>query len=186
MYSALKKNGRRLYELAREGVEVAREPRPIRIERLHLAPADVSGEIDFEVRCSKGTYVRVLATDLGRALGTAASLASLRRTEFGCFSIGECTELDRVLEREPGDLPLLAPRAALRGGRELAVDRRTAFAIAAGQRHALGWLEPPREGDGLGLAITPDGSLLAVLEPDGRAWRLRRVVLPEASELYRG
>ncbi len=185
MYSALKKGGKRLYELAREGVGVEREPRPIHLERFEVAPSAVEGELDFEVRCSKGTYVRVLASDLGKALGTVAALATLRRTEFGDFRITESSSLDAVLEREPGDLPVLAPREALRGSKEIAVDEKTAFGIAAGQRYVLDRLEPPVSTEALGAVIAPNGRLLAVLEEKEGAWRLRRVVMPEASELYR-
>lgn len=185
MYSALKKGGRRLYELAREGVEVEREARPIHVDRFEVRPTESPEELEFEVGCSKGTYVRVLAADLGKALGTAAALATLRRTEFGCFRIDEAESLDSLVEREPGDLPVLAPREALRGSREIPVDERTAFGIAAGQKYVLDRIERPAEKEALGAVIAPNGGLLAVLQAVEGAWRLRRVVMPEASELYR-
>lgn len=185
MYSAVKKGGKRLYELAREGVEVEREARPIHVERFEVRAAETPGELDFEVKCSKGTYVRVLAADLGRALGTVASLATLRRTEFGAFRLEEATSLDALVEREPGDLPVVAPREALRGSREISVDERTAFGIAAGQRYVLDRLAPPGDTPALGAVIAPNGGLLAVLEAEEGQWRLRRVTMPEASELYR-
>src|SRR5690606_3031649 len=82
MYSAVKHKGRKLYELARAGVTVERPERPIEIVSLELAPvADEPATVAFAVTCSKGTYVRVLAEDIGRELGTLATLASLRRTE---------------------------------------------------------------------------------------------------------
>ncbi len=185
MYSAVKKDGRRLYELAREGREVAREARRIRIDRLRLRAGPTPAEVEFEVACSKGTYVRVLAADLGRHLGTVACLGRLRRTEFGPFLESECVSLDGILARAPGDLPVLAPRDALRGACELMVDGPTAFGIAAGQQHALARLEPPAPRAVLGAVIAPNGGLLAVVEPRAGAWHLRRVVMPEASELYR-
>lgn len=185
MYSAVKKDGKRLYELARDGMEVEREPRPIEIESFRLGLTGSREELEFEVRCSKGTYVRVLAADVGRALGTVACLASLRRTGFGDFEISECRSLDELLAREPGDLPVLAPRVALRGSQEIPVDASTAFSIAVGQRHVLERLEPPGPGGPLGAVIAPDGGLLAVLVPEEGSWTLRRVVMPEASELYR-
>lgn len=185
MYSALKKGGKRLYELARDGVEVDREARPIHVERFEVRRTEVPEELEFEVRCSKGTYVRVLAADLGKALGTVAALATLRRTEFGCFRVEEAESLDSLVEREPGDLPVLAPRAALRGSREIPVDERTAFGIAAGQKYVLDRIARPAGEEALGAVIAPNGGLLAVLEAEEGAWRLRRVVMPEASELYR-
>ncbi len=85
MYSALKHQGQRLYRLARAGVEVERAPRRIRIERLDWLGAGDDG-LDFEVACSKGTYVRTLSEDLARALGTVGHVASLRRTGLGPFT----------------------------------------------------------------------------------------------------
>jgi tRNA pseudouridine55 synthase len=78
MYSALKRDGRPLYELARAGIEVERAPRRIEIRRLRLLAAEAGG-IDFEVECSKGTYVRVLGADIAAALGTCGHLEALRR-----------------------------------------------------------------------------------------------------------
>src|SRR6185295_5405106 len=86
MYSALKREGVPLYKLARRGVEVERAPRQIEIARLDLRLRDAE-RIDFTVACSKGTYVRVLAADVGAALGTVAHLEDLRRTQVGSFRI---------------------------------------------------------------------------------------------------
>lgn len=84
MYSALKRDGRPLYELAREGIEVPREPRRIVVHRLALL--ELAGDaLEFEVHCSKGTYVRTLGEDLARALGTCGHLAALRRTAVAAF-----------------------------------------------------------------------------------------------------
>jgi tRNA pseudouridine55 synthase len=84
MYSALKRDGERLYRLARAGIEVERAPRRIRIHRLDLLETG-EGSPEFEVRCSKGTYVRSLAEDLARVLGTVGHVATLRRTALGPF-----------------------------------------------------------------------------------------------------
>jgi tRNA pseudouridine55 synthase len=78
MYSALKRDGRPLYELARRGEQVVREPRQIRVERLELLSM-TPGELEIEVVCSKGTYIRVLGEDIARALGTRGHLGELRR-----------------------------------------------------------------------------------------------------------
>ena len=85
MYSALKHQGKRLYELAREGVEVEREPRRVMIHRLELGDVELP---DFELRvhCSKGTYVRTLAEDIGEALGCGAHVVALRRTGVGPYT----------------------------------------------------------------------------------------------------
>jgi len=84
MYSALKHQGERLYRLARQGVEVERPPRRIVIHRLQLLGTG-SGQLDFELDCSKGTYVRSLAEDIARALGTVGHVHSLRRLRLGPF-----------------------------------------------------------------------------------------------------
>jgi tRNA pseudouridine55 synthase len=85
MYSALKHQGKRLYELAREGVEVERELRRVRIHNLTLGEVDLP-EIELYVHCSKGTYVRTLAEDIGEALGCGAHVSALRRTGVGPYN----------------------------------------------------------------------------------------------------
>ena len=85
MYSALKHQGKRLYELAREGVEVEREPRQVIIHRLELCEVKLP-EFELQVHCSKGTYVRTLAEDIGEALGCGAHVTALRRTGVGPYT----------------------------------------------------------------------------------------------------
>ncbi len=116
MYSALKHRGERLYRLARQGVEVERKPRRIVIHRFDLV-ATAPGTLDFEVACSKGTYVRTLAEDLARACGTVGHVQSLRRLALGPFTAPAMHSLEAV-ERaagEPGELQamLLPADAAL-------------------------------------------------------------------------
>ncbi|MBU6420527.1 MAG: tRNA pseudouridine(55) synthase TruB [Gammaproteobacteria bacterium] len=84
MYSALKHQGRRLYDLAREGVEVAREPRRVVIHALHLQAFDAES-ITLSVRCSKGTYIRTLVEDIAQALGSCGHVSGLRRTSLGPY-----------------------------------------------------------------------------------------------------
>jgi tRNA pseudouridine55 synthase len=118
MYSALKRDGRPLYELAREGIEVPREPRRIVVHRLALL--DLGADtLEFEVHCSKGTYVRTLGEDVARALGTCGHLASLRRTAVAAFD-GRPTHALDDLEALAGDESALDARllpidAALQG-----------------------------------------------------------------------
>ena len=102
MYSALKSGGRPLYELARKGETVVRQPRRVRIERLE-APRIALPEIDLDVRCSKGTYVRTLAEDIGAALGTGAHLSALRRTASGAFRIGDACTLEGLERMAPAE-----------------------------------------------------------------------------------
>lgn len=105
MYSALKVNGRRLYELAREGRTVERSARPIHISKIDILQMDLEeGTLLIDVTCSKGTYIRTLCHDIGGRLGTGAVMESLVRTRVADFSIEEAvtlTELERILSEEP-------------------------------------------------------------------------------------
>lgn len=92
MYSALKRDGKPLYEYARAGVELERAPRKVRIHVLELVEA-VGNTLRIRVDCSKGTYIRTLAVDIGRALGCGAHLVALRRTRIGPFDVAEAVTL---------------------------------------------------------------------------------------------
>ncbi|MCI5778706.1 MAG: tRNA pseudouridine(55) synthase TruB [Lentisphaeria bacterium] len=92
MYSAVKVGGKKLYELARRGVEVEREAREIEISRLEITALKLP-EVDFSMDCSKGTYVRTLCTDIGTELGCGGTLTALRRTRCGRFSLDRAVTL---------------------------------------------------------------------------------------------
>ena len=94
MYSAIKVNGQKLYDLARQGKEVARKPRRITIYDLALTEDMGGGRYALRVECSKGTYIRTLCHDLGQALGCGGCMAALRRTEASGFGIGEAVTLE--------------------------------------------------------------------------------------------
>jgi tRNA pseudouridine55 synthase len=102
MYSALKQSGVRLYDLARRGIEVDRPKRSLEIHELTLVGYSHS-ELELDVHCSKGTYIRVLAEDIGRALGCGAYLKALRRTAVGPWTVDRALTLDALQEREPAD-----------------------------------------------------------------------------------
>lgn len=112
MYSALKKDGVRLYDLARDGKTVEREAREIEIFELELL--EFSGD-EFKIRvlCSKGTYIRSLSDDIGKALGTGAVLTALKRTKTAGFSIDECVDLDSLTGENIGNYLKNAERAVL-------------------------------------------------------------------------
>lgn len=95
MYSAIKIDGVPLYKKARQGEDVEREPRFIRIASFDLTRF-ASPEIDFVLRCSKGTYVRTVAHDFGQKIGCGAHLSKLRRTATGRFTISQCVTLDEI------------------------------------------------------------------------------------------
>ena len=95
MVSAIKKNGRPLYKMARKGIVIDRDARTVTIHELKLGRIAIP-EVDFEVTCSKGTYVRTLCADIGTALGVGAHLLGLRRLRSGRFSIAEAYPIDTI------------------------------------------------------------------------------------------
>ena len=103
MVSALKKDGKKLYELAREGVEIEREARPIEVYDIKVNKIALP-DCDFTVHCSKGTYVRTIASDIGKKLGCGAVLTSLRRTAAGKFSINDAVTIDTLKTFEQPEL----------------------------------------------------------------------------------
>ncbi|HIZ84342.1 MAG TPA: tRNA pseudouridine(55) synthase TruB [Firmicutes bacterium] len=111
MYSALKKDGVRLYELARQGKEVERKPRPVTIRELELLEACGPDTYRLRVVCSKGTYIRTLCDDIGRELGCGGVMAALRRTATGGFSIREAVTLEQLEADGPAAHLLPADRA---------------------------------------------------------------------------
>ena len=99
MYSAIKINGQKLYDLARQGREVERKPRPVTIHRLELLEQLSDTEFTLRVRCSKGTYVRTLCHDIGQALGCGGCMSSLRRTMATGFTLADCCTIEDVQQR---------------------------------------------------------------------------------------
>lgn len=157
MVSALKVGGRRLHELAREGIEVDRAARPVSVTRFDVEPTATPGVLRIVVTCSSGTYVRSLAADLGRLLGGGAHLRALRRTAIGSFTEAEAA---------PPDLcALLAPRVALRDRTQVTVDDATAALVRTGR------VLPAFAGQGPWAVVDDHGELLALYEAfrDGEA-----------------
>jgi tRNA pseudouridine55 synthase len=165
MVSALRVDGRRLHELAREGVVVERKARPVTVYSYDVEPTPDPLVVRIEVRCSSGTYVRTLAADLGTLLGGGAHLRNLRRT-----SIGDFTENDALA---PEQVKLLEPITALRSMTKVVADEATATAIRNG-RSLPAW-----PGNSPWAVVNEQGALLAVYEADGDAAK-PSVVLAEA------
>ena len=130
MYSALKRDGKPLYEYARSGIEIEREPRKIIIYSIKLLNIQWP-EIDIEVHCSKGTYIRVLAEDIGHALGCGAHLIGLRRTMVGHLLLVQAATLENLQHTSPQVLPV---DALLQTLPELTVDDHQAKRLEMGQR----------------------------------------------------
>ena len=97
MYSAIKVGGRKLYELAREGVEIERQPRPVTIARIEVLQVNLDQQtFTMEVTCSKGTYIRILCHDIGQKLGVGAAMENLVRTQVDIFRIEEAVTLTEI------------------------------------------------------------------------------------------
>ncbi len=176
MYSAVKQGGVPLHRLAREGRTVVREPKRVRVERLDLAKYEPP-DVEVHVECSAGTYVRVLAADVGERLGCGAHLAHLRRTRSGPFREEQALaveELERAAEAGEMESLLIPPVNAL-GMPVLRLDpEETRRVLHGAELQASG--PPLRPGERL-AALAPDGALVAVLEvKPGRRLRPLRVL----------
>ena len=137
MYSALKHQGQRLYKLARQGIEVEREPRPVEIYELTVAG---QGEdwLDISVHCSKGTYVRTLAEDIGNRLGCGAHVSALRRTAVGPYGDDKLVGLETLRGLKEQDMPamdalLLPIESALSQWPDVDLSTDAAFYLQQGQ-----------------------------------------------------
>jgi tRNA pseudouridine55 synthase len=135
MYSALKHQGRPLYEYARAGIEIERNPREITIYRLTVEKLD-GDQLTIDVRCSGGTYIRTLAEDIGKALGCGAHLIALARTASGTFSIDQAISLESLenMDTTRRLATLLAPDALVAHLPRLDVDAETAKQLAQGKQ----------------------------------------------------
>jgi tRNA pseudouridine55 synthase len=164
MVSAVKVGGKRLHALARAGEEVERAPRPVVVHSLEVRPGPEPGVFGLSVTCSAGTYIRVLAADIGHALGGGAHLRRLRRTAIGAFTIGEARAVEAL-----GADAVLPPAEAMRGSPAVTVDEVTAADVAHGKVLAVDVLGA--EGEGPWAVLDVAGTLLAVYERhrDGRA-----------------
>lgn len=182
MYSALKRDGRPLYELARRGEQVPREARPVRIDRLDLMSVGPR-ELAIEVVCSKGTYVRVLGEDVARALGTCGHLVELRRLWVAPFE-GECMVTLEAIEGWAGangtvgeTTPWLLPvDRAFTGLPRLDLDDLQSLHLRQGRVLAASAAAP---GTGRARVYGPDGGFLGLVEVDQAGQvRVERLFVP--------
>jgi tRNA pseudouridine55 synthase len=175
MFSALKKNGVRLYRLAREGREVPRAPRAVRVETLSLGQLGAA-EIELDVTCSSGTYVRTLAADMGAALGCGAHLKSLRRLACGQLTIDQAMTLEAVERSQPiAAQSFLSLTAALSHLPSVTWDHRWVARLRMGQQEVLGQLGAPLPGQSRSRILDKRGNMVALVEWVDGAWRLARV-----------
>ena len=161
MYSALKINGKKLYELAREGKTVERKARPVHFYRIEILKTDLP-EIRFSVTCSKGTYIRTLCHDIGQVVGCGAAMCSLRRTMAAGFTLEDAVSLETVLSAPN-------PAALLRGTDTLFAHRpqirlrpRAAREVRNGTTLSI-----PGLADGEYRVYGPEGEFLALSRCEG-------------------
>jgi len=189
MHSALKRDGKPLYEYARQGIELEREPRNLTIFELRLLAFDPIGRLSVFVHCSKGTYIRVLADDIGRALGPGAHLTALRRTASGPFTLANSISLEALgqLCADGSALPSVGLADSLAHMPQVILTEHQAFRVGMGQK--LPWEDIDPQGEragGLLSLLRPDKTLLAVAERnDAGLASLRRVFLREDLPLGR-
>ena len=169
-HSAVKRDGRPLYESARRGEMIDLPQRDVVIHALDLLAFDPP-LVTLRVACSSGTYIRSLAHDLGAALGCGGHVAALRRTAVGVFSVDGAVPLD-TLTPESVAAALLPPAAAVAHLPRLEVDESEATRLSLGQRLAA----PPDALAGNAAAFGPDGRFLGVVEVDGDVIRPRKML----------
>ncbi len=188
MFSAVKVGGKRLYELARKGEEIERKPRKVNLFAIELKAFDpATGDATIFVHCSKGTYVRSIASELGEALGVGGHLVALRRLRSGPFSLDRAIPLSVVLElMAAGRTDELAQQVVPMGEAlaelpEAQLDearaRKVAFGMVLGARD-LAESGLPRHPEGTRVRVTgPGGRLLAVAEQRDAGLRYVRVLI---------
>jgi len=163
MVSALKVDGKRLHELAREGIEIEREARPVTVHSFAVL-AVRGNEIDIDVTCSSGTYIRTLAADLGTLMGGGAHLKNLRRTSIGRFAVSDAVTLGELSADDSEPHSYLRPvLECVRGLTRLDADADVRAAVAVGK------VLPASVFEGYGPApwavVDADERLIAVYEP---------------------
>ena len=168
MYSAIKINGKKLYELARKGKEVERKPRPVTIHALTLEEQIAPDEFVIRVRCSKGTYVRTLCHDIGQALGCGGTMSSLRRTMAAGFTLEQAVSLDTVQNSEDRISLLLKVDAYFSEYPALTVAGSAEKKLRNGMTLVMPQLEPGQyrvygeSGEFIALCAANDGKLTTV------------------------
>lgn len=182
MFSAVKHNGKRLYELARQGIEVERKTRPVEVRRLDLTRW-AAPEAELEVECSHGFYARTLVNDFGAALGCGAHLSGLVRTRAGRFDIKDSHSLEEIQEyADAGKWQELAEPLdfTLQHLPSVRLDPLSAEAVQHGQALSVAQFGPPA-GTAPGQqvrAYDAESELIAILvfEPDRSGWRPQKVL----------
>jgi len=175
-YSAVKRGGTKAYELARAGQSPELAPRQVTVSTLALVDYQPP-DLRLSIRCSSGTYIRSLAYDLGRDVGTGAHLAGLRRTAVGAFDLGMAVspdELEAALAHGGLNKLVRSPAEALAGWPVVQLDGERLAKVRHGQKL------PAESAEGMAMGLDASGQLVALLEAaaDGTAWLPKKVLLP--------
>lgn len=174
MVSAIKVDGKRLHELAREGIEIERQARPVTINTLDVDATDERGVFRISVKCSSGTYIRSLAADIGEALGGGAHLRNLRRTAIGPFAVEEAATLEAL--QEDWQAHLLPSAAMVSHFEAVEVDEAVALDVSHGK--AIGVASLVLSSNGPYGLLSKQQQLLGVFERNGDALR-SMVTIPQ-------
>lgn len=158
MYSAVKKGGKKLYELARKGIEVERKPRNIVIKELEITNCIDDLTYELRVLCTKGTYVRTLCHDLGAALGCGAAMCSLRRTRAAGYALADAVTMEQVLAAEDPAALVRPVDSCFSQYPAVTIGGRTLFRAKNG--NPFPWEGP----DGFYRVYDPDGNFLLLGE----------------------
>ena len=165
MYSAIKVDGKKLYELAREGVEIERKPRQVQIDAIEVLDIDLNaGRFSMKIDCSKGTYIRTLCDDIGRRLGCFAHMSALERTKSGRFDLSESYTLEQIEEMfGNGDLSFFTPvDAVFEEYTKLTLSSRKAKKMCNGTRVSVQGIE-----DGVTYRVYDEsGNFLTISEAE--------------------
>lgn len=169
MFSAVKVGGKRLYELARKGEEIERRPRKVNLYRIELRRYDAATQqATVFVHCSKGTYVRSIAHELGEALGVGGHLTALRRLRSGPFSLDRAVPLPVILDLVASGRAEELARFVVPMGEALAELPEARLDEVRARKVGFGMVLGSRDLEGSGLGAQPDGTRVRVTGPDGR------------------
>ena len=178
MYSAIHVDGKRLYDLARQGIEIERAPREIFISKLELIDCDESkNEYTIDVDCSKGTYIRTLCADIGKHLGCGAVMTSLCRTRSCGFSLSDCVtieELQSIRDRK-GEFPMIPTEKAFSDLPKVTVTAAQAKRFSNGNPLAADRIKVCITGDF--AVFAPDGVFLGIGTNDGEELKVKKLFI---------
>ena len=170
MYSALKRDGKKLYDLARAGETIELEPRPVTIHSLVIAQFNPP-TAHIEIRCGSGTYIRSLAYDMGQVLGVGAHLTGLIRVSSGAFDLSEAHDLESLLTNPDWKTCLVDENTALADMPCVKLDTTDSDHILHGRNP----LHAPVPVGEFGRAYSPDGKFIALLRAENDGWRPHKV-----------